>query len=66
MKRVLITGKAVVLRQILIGAIDAGLVARRLGDAGSEIVALLCRSPLCGRGRRSDGIGWSPFLHPAT
>src|SRR5436309_1923224 len=31
--------KAVMLRKVRIGAIDAGLVARRLGDAGPQIVA---------------------------
>ena len=44
--------EAVVVSQILIGAIDAGLVARRLGDASLEIVALMCRSALCGRESR--------------
>jgi hypothetical protein len=38
-----------VIGQVLVGPIDARLIARRLGDAGLEIVAVMCPSALCGR-----------------
>ena len=46
--------EAVVVGQILIGAIDAGLVARRLGDAGLEIVADHRLRHAANRGERID------------
>ena len=41
--------EAVVIGEILICPVDARFVARRLGDAGFEIVGLMCRPTLCGR-----------------
>ena len=56
--------EAVVLREILIGAIDAGLVARRLGDPGLQIVADNRLRHAADRGQgvdmRTDPIG-KPF-----
>jgi hypothetical protein len=44
--------EAVMIGEILIGSVDTRLIARRLGDAGLEIIGLLCRSALCGRASR--------------
>ena len=45
-------GGAEVAGHLLVGRVDPGLVATAPADAGLQVVALLCRSALCGQRRR--------------